>query len=161
MDVTFGSTPEIADHHVPLVGKGPAVGTGSILSRKMAREIMAAAQEEGIGYQVEVLSGRGTGTNADSIVKTRTGVESGCVSIPLRYMHTPIEVIDPKDVENTARLLAAYAKEDGTEHKTGMARTALPDRRRIGGRRQGGRMDSGPSAARLQGMAGRQRQFNL
>ena len=145
MDVTFGSTPEIADHHVPLVGKGPAVGTGSILSRKMAREIMAAAQEEGIGYQVEVLSGRGTGTNADSIVKTRTGVESGCVSIPLRYMHTPIEVIDPKDVENTARLLAAYAK----------------DRRRIGGRRQGGRMDSGPSAARLQGMAGRQRQFNL
>ena len=99
VDVTFGSTPEIADHHVPLVGKGPAVGTGSILSRKMAREIMAAAQEEGIGYQVEVLSGRGTGTN--------------CVSIPLRYMHTPIEVIDPKDVENTARLLAAYAKKLG------------------------------------------------
>ena len=113
VDVTFGSTPEIADHHVPLVGKGPAVGTGSILSRKMAKAIMAAAQEEGIGYQVEVLSGRGTGTNADSIVKTRAGVESACVSIPLRYMHTPIEVIDPKDVENTARLLAAYAKKLG------------------------------------------------
>lgn len=113
VDVTFGSTPEIADHHVPLVGKGPAVGTGSILSRKMAKAIMAAAQEEGIDYQVEVLSGRGTGTNADSIVKTRAGVESACVSIPLRYMHTPIEVIDPKDVENTARLLAAYAKKLG------------------------------------------------
>lgn len=113
VDVTFGSTPEIADKHVPLVGKGPAVGTGSILSRKMAKAIMAAAQEEGIGYQVEVLSGRGTGTNADSIVKTRAGVESACVSIPLRYMHTPIEVIDPKDVENTARLLAAYAKKLG------------------------------------------------
>ena len=79
----------------------------------MAKAIMAAAQEEGIGYQVEVLSGRGTGTNADSIVKTRAGVESACVSIPLRYMHTPIEVIDPKDVENTARLLAAYAKKLG------------------------------------------------
>lgn len=113
VDVTFGSTPEIADKHVAQVGKGPAVGIGSLLSRRMSREIMAAAEEAGIAFQTEVLSGRGTGTNADSIVKTRAGVESCCVSIPLRYMHTPIEVIDPQDVENTARLLAAYAQRIG------------------------------------------------
>lgn len=146
VDVTFGSTPEIADKHVPLVGKGPAVGTGSILSRKMAKAIMAAAQEEGIGYQVEVLSGRGTGTNADSIVKTRAGggervrLDSAALHAHPHRGHRPQGRGKHRAAAGSLRKETRQigGSEDGTEHKTGMARTALPDRRRIGGRGQGG-----------------------
>ena len=48
------------------------------------------------------------GTNADHISVTKSGVASAVVSIPQRYMHTPIEVIDISDVENTAALLTEY-----------------------------------------------------
>lgn len=61
VDVTFGTTPEIADKHVPSVGKGPAIGMGAILSRKMSKELIAAAEEEKIPYQLEVMSGGHTG----------------------------------------------------------------------------------------------------
>ena len=58
------------------------------------------------------MGGGGTGTNADGIVKAAQGVETCCVSIPLRYMHTPIETIAVEDVDNTANLIAAYAKKN-------------------------------------------------
>ena len=53
------------------------------------------------------MSGR-TGTNADQINISRGGVKTALLSIPLRYMHTQVEVIDTKDVEYTAELIAAY-----------------------------------------------------
>ena len=49
-----------------------------------------------------------TGTNADGINISRGGVKTALLSIPLRSMHTAVEVIDTADVENTAKLLAAY-----------------------------------------------------
>ena len=56
------------------------------------------------------MGGGHTGTDADGIVKAADGIESVCVSIPERYMHTPIEVISVRDVDDTAALIAAYAK---------------------------------------------------
>ena len=50
-----------------------------------------------------------TGTDADGIATTGCGVRTGLISIPQRYMHTPVEVIDPKDVEQIGQLMAAYA----------------------------------------------------
>ena len=58
---------------------------------------------------MEIMGGE-TGTNADEIAVSRTGVPTAMVSIPLRYMHTPVEVIDTQDVAYTARLLAEYVK---------------------------------------------------
>lgn len=52
--------------------------------------------------------GGDTGTDADAIASARTGVPSGLVSIPLKYMHTPAEVVQIRDVEDVGRLLAAY-----------------------------------------------------
>ena len=52
-----------------------------------------------------------TSTNADQYSVSRGGARACTVSIPLRNMHTPVEVIDLADVENTARLLAQYIKE--------------------------------------------------
>ena len=54
-----------------------------------------------------------TGTNADEINVTRGGVPCGLVSIPQRNMHTPAEICDLKDIENVARLLAAFIREVG------------------------------------------------
>ena len=113
VDVTFGTTPEIADKHCGDLNKGPMVGMGAVLSRRMARDLIAAGKEEQIPHQIEAMGGGGTGTNADGIVKAAQGVETCCVSIPLRYMHTPIETIAVEDVDNTANLIAAYAKKIG------------------------------------------------
>ncbi len=110
VDVTFGTTPEIADRHCGDLNKGPMIGLGATLSRRMARELMEAGKQEKIPYQVEAMGGGHTGTDADGIVKAADGIESVCVSIPERYMHTPIEVISVRDVDDTAALIAAYAK---------------------------------------------------
>jgi putative aminopeptidase FrvX len=66
------------------------------------------AAAEGIECATEA-AGRGTGTDADSVHLSRTGVPVAVVSIPLRYMHSPVEVVDLADVEAVIRLLTALA----------------------------------------------------
>ncbi len=113
VDVSFGTTPEIADKHCGDLNKGPMIGIGATLSRKMSKGLIAAAKEDNIPYQAEVMGGGHTGTNADGIVTAADGIETCCVSVPLRYMHTPIETISVEDVDQTANLIAAYAKRIG------------------------------------------------
>ena len=67
------------------------------------------AERLGIPYSCEVMGGE-TSTDSDPIAVSRSGVRTALLSVPLRYMHTPAEIIDLKDVENTAQLLAAYLK---------------------------------------------------
>jgi endoglucanase len=55
--------------------------------------------------------GGATGTDAESISDARTGVRTALLSVPLRYMHTPCEVADKRDIESAARLLACFIKE--------------------------------------------------
>jgi endoglucanase len=54
-----------------------------------------------------------TGTNADSIAVSRGGVRTALLSVPQKYMHTPIEAVAVEDVWNTAKLIAAYVRELG------------------------------------------------
>jgi endoglucanase len=54
--------------------------------------------------------GKGTGTDADAIHLSRGGIPCGVVSVPLRYMHSPVELVQLDDVEAAARLIAAYAR---------------------------------------------------
>ena len=67
------------------------------------------AKEKGIPYQYEVMGGK-TGTNADMIAVSKGGIKTVTVSVPERYMHTPAEVIDLNDTENTAVLISEYIK---------------------------------------------------
>jgi endoglucanase len=67
------------------------------------------AAAEGIAVSVEVSRGH-TNTDADAMYLSRMGVATGLVSIPLRYMHTPVEVVHLEDVENVVRLLVAFAR---------------------------------------------------
>ena len=96
---------EIGSH--PL-GSGPAIGRGSTLSPKVFELLVETAEAEGIEYSISA-SGRGTSTDADVLQISRSGIPTGLVSIPLRYMHSPVEMCDLTDVEATVELLAAFA----------------------------------------------------
>ncbi len=96
---------EVGTH--PL-GSGPVIGRGSTLSPKMFELLVETAEDAGIEYSVGA-SGRGTSTDADVIQISRSGVPTGLVSIPLRYMHSPVELVDLGDLEATVELIAAFA----------------------------------------------------
>ncbi|MCW6508188.1 M42 family metallopeptidase [Lichenifustis flavocetrariae] len=91
------------------VGKGPSVSRGPNTNHVTFDLIMQAAREEDIPYQVSV-SARGTGTDANAMQLSRGGVATGLLGVPVRYMHTPCELLSLKDVEDCARLMAAYCR---------------------------------------------------
>ena len=75
---------------------------------QMSEEMEQVGLEQGITHQVKVYAGYRTGTDADGIILSGAGAQGACTCIPLRYMHTPVEVISAADMENTAKLAAAY-----------------------------------------------------
>ena len=115
VDVGFGSDPYCDKTETIALGKGPSIGIAPVLDRALTQSLIAVAEQNGIPYQHDVMSAR-TGTNADQIQLARGGVRTALLSIPLRSMHTPVEVIDTKDVDLTADLLTAFilAKEAQT-----------------------------------------------
>jgi putative aminopeptidase FrvX len=90
------------------LGSGPVITRGSTLNPCVFERLYEAAEAEKIPFTIEA-SGRGTGTDADAVHLSRGGVPTGLVSIPVRYMHSPVEVVDLEDVTAAARLLAAFA----------------------------------------------------
>lgn len=107
VDVGFGSDPYCNKTETIDLGKGPSIGIAPTLDRKLTKELVEIAKEKGIPYQHDVMNGR-TGTNADSINIAGKGVKTALISIPLRNMHTAVEVIDINDIEQTADLIAAF-----------------------------------------------------
>jgi endoglucanase len=89
-------------------GSGPAIGRGSTLSPKVFELLVKTAEAEGIDHTISA-SGRGTSTDADVLQISRAGIPTGLVSIPLRYMHSPVEMVDLRDVEAVVELLSAFA----------------------------------------------------
>ena len=88
---------------------GPAIVRGATLSPQVFEALAAAAEAEGIPYTVEA-TGRGTGTDADAVVKSRAGVAAASIGVPCRYMHSAVEMVALADIEATARLCAAFAR---------------------------------------------------
>ena len=89
------------------IGAGPVIAKGPNINPKVFHLLVETAKKEKIPYQIEGIS-RATGTDANVIQLTRSGVAAGLVSIPLRYMHTQVELASLKDLENTAKLLSAF-----------------------------------------------------
>lgn len=112
VDVSFAMTPDAPRHKCADIGKGTMIGVAPTLNAGMSRRLEAIARAQNIPFQIEVMNGK-TGTNADEMASAGAGTRMGILSIPLKYMHMGIEVIDPQDVESTARLLAAYILERG------------------------------------------------
>src|SRR5262245_50462770 len=91
------------------LGGGPGLSRGSANSPVVFDMLMAIAEREGIPYSVQIAP-RYTGTDADAIHVSCGGVASGVVSVPNRYMHSPNELIELVDVENAAKLIAAFVR---------------------------------------------------
>lgn len=109
VDVGFADQPDVTPDKCCKLGGGAMIGFAPILNRETGERLVNIAEKNKIPYKRDVMGGS-TGTNSDEIAVTKAGVPMAMVSIPLRYMHTPAEVIDLCDVENTARLLAEYIK---------------------------------------------------
>jgi putative aminopeptidase FrvX len=95
-------------------GSGPVIERGSNLNPKVFELLYDAAEAEGIPYTVAA-SGRHTGTDADAMHLAAGGVPCGLIGLPLRYMHSPVEMVDLADIENSARLIAAAARRLATD----------------------------------------------
>jgi putative aminopeptidase FrvX len=91
------------------LGKGPSVMRGANTNPVVFKLIVEAAKADKIPYQVDV-EPAGTGTDANAMQISRAGMATGLLGVPLRYMHTPCELISLKDVENCAALMAAYCR---------------------------------------------------
>ncbi len=107
VDVGFGDDPYTDKSTTITLGKGPSIGISPTLDRDLTNELKDICKDKDIPYQHDVMGGR-TGTNADSINNTGKGVKTALLSVPLRYMHTGIEVVNTDDIENTAKLIAEY-----------------------------------------------------
>ena len=90
------------------LGSGPVISRGSNLSAGLFELLHDTAKDEKIPFTVEA-SARATGTDADAVHISRGGVPTGLVSIPIRYMHSPVELVQLEDVHACARLIAATA----------------------------------------------------
>ncbi len=110
VDVTFSTDvpdiekKELGDHKI---GGGPVLSRGSAAHERVFEMLAAVADAEGIPYTIQA-SPKYTRTDADGIFLTRSGVPTGLLSVPNRYMHSPNEVVSLADLRNTARLLAAF-----------------------------------------------------
>lgn len=102
-------------HHgdVKLAG-GPVLSRGSAVNTAVFSLLVEAAESEKIPYTLQAAP-RWTGTDADAIFTAHRGVATGLVSVPLRYMHSPNEMIALADVEQAARILAAFARKVGPD----------------------------------------------
>lgn len=113
LDVTgTGDIPEVSVPMVVSVGAGPTIkikDASLICNPQVVEHLRKAAKKAKIAYQNEILLAGGTDSAA--MQKTRGGVVSGCISIPCRYIHSPVEMVAVSDVENAAKLLVAAVSE--------------------------------------------------
>ncbi len=111
-DVTFATDqPGVEKKKVGDIklGGGPVIARGPNINPRVFDLLVATAKKHKIPYQIEGIS-RATGTDANAIQVSRAGVAAGLVSIPVRYMHTPVETLDLGDVEYTVKLMAGFAE---------------------------------------------------
>ncbi len=111
IDVTMnGDTPECNKNSLRL-GGGTAIKVmdhSVITGIEVRNKLISLAKENGIAYQMEVITGGGT--DAGAIHTVKGGVLTGAVSIPMRYIHSATEMADKGDIENTVKLITAFAE---------------------------------------------------
>ena len=107
IDVTFGKGPGTPSDKAHGLGDGPVLGLGPNIHPGVHKAVKQAAERLEMSTQIEPLP-RHSGTDAYALQVAQAGIPTMVVSIPLRYMHTPVEVIHLKDVTRTGRLIAEF-----------------------------------------------------
>ncbi len=108
IDVTFGSSPGSPGHQTFPMGKGITLGWGPNIHPALYQAFKDLADRLEIPYRMDIMP-RMSGTDAMALQIAGEGVPTMVISIPLRYMHTPVEMISMKDVQRAGRLLAEFA----------------------------------------------------
>jgi len=108
VDVSFAMAPSLDEQRAPgILGGGAMIGVSPALDEQMGETLRRLAREKDIPHTIEVMGGR-TGTNADTLQGVAVGIPCALLSIPLRNMHTAAEIVDMRDIEAVAQLMAAY-----------------------------------------------------
>lgn len=110
VDVTHARTPDGPKEETFPAGKGTVIGIGPNITRWMSDRFLAKTKERDIPWAPEVMTGH-SGTNAWGVQTAREGIATAVLSIPLKYMHSPVETLNTADLETTAELLAAFVKD--------------------------------------------------
>lgn len=111
VDVSFAHTPDARRSQCGEMSRGVMLGAAPVLDNEMFMKLRETALQKQIPFQFEAMGGA-TGTDADAVAVAGAGVRCALLSIPLRYMHTPAEVIDPADVDTAANLISAYTRKE-------------------------------------------------
>ncbi len=112
IDVSFGDGIGISSEECGRLGKGAMIGFSPVLDKRISKSLTEIAVQKEIPYQTEVMGGK-TGTNGDIISLTREGVRTGLLSIPLRNMHSCVEVLDIDDLVSVCDILEQYILKGG------------------------------------------------
>lgn len=115
IDVTHASDNPGGDEskdRVCHLGKGPGIYTGPNINPVVYRRMVASAKKAKVPHQILPSAGL-LGNDSNALQVAASGVAAGCVGLPNRYMHTQVEVCSLKDIENSAKLLAAFIKDIG------------------------------------------------
>ncbi len=109
IDVTFAKGPGSTDYRTFDLGKGPTIGTGPNIHPYLVKQFKKLAESMEIPYAIETMP-TSSGTDGMAFQISRSGLPNMVIGIPLRYMHTPVEVISAKDLDYTARLISGFVK---------------------------------------------------
>lgn len=107
VDVGFGNTPELDKSKTINLSEGPGISLGGNIHPRLRKELIDISNKYNIPTQIEISPGA-TGTDARAMQITREGIPCLVISVPLRYMHTSVEVIDIDDIYDTSNLLAFF-----------------------------------------------------
>jgi endoglucanase len=107
IDVTHAKGPGTSEKNIADLGKGIAIGMGPNVHPWMYKQFKKLADEMEIPYQMEMMANH-SGTDAYGMQVARSGRPTMVLSIPLRYMHTPVETVSIKDIERLGRMLAEF-----------------------------------------------------
>lgn len=110
LDVTFAAQPGVDKDESVEVGKGPSLANGPNFHPALVEALRAVAGRHEIPLQEEFIPGA-SGTDAWAIQVAREGIPCALLGIPLRNMHSPVETLDPRDIERAGRLLAYFIAE--------------------------------------------------
>ncbi len=112
LDVTHAETPDAPKHKTFKSGGGAAIGVGHNFNRRLTDAIIDTAKDCALPYQLEVIAGN-SGTDAWPVQVSRGGVATALVSLPLKYMHSPVETLRVADAENIIGLLTKFIMRAG------------------------------------------------
>ena len=107
VDVTFAKGPGANNWETFKLDSGPTIGWGAVIHPFLHEQFKELAEKLEMPYSIEILPGS-SGTDGDVLQQTAEGIPTIVISIPIRYMHTPVELVAMKDIQRTGRLLAEF-----------------------------------------------------